>query len=131
MTGLVTQIKQAVVIAPPPHERTAAALAGVLSLRFALNPSEGRVLSLLLRTEVAGREELRAAASPHSTCKSLRVTMSMLRKKLEPHGIEITVLYKQGYALDRRARDKIYECLAEHGVTFVRTTPQAGYELKE
>jgi hypothetical protein len=118
--SLVEQIRQAldrgqaVVIAPPggttPGRAANASLAMTLCKTFGLSRSEARMLAHLLNNDYGSDEELCAAA--FIAKGSLRVVMVLLRRKMRPHGIEITVTYKVGYSIDRKSRDRIFELLA-------------------
>jgi len=113
---------QLVVIPPPtpllPDKTTA--IAAAFYRMFSLRPGEARILGHLLARGHNSREELCAAAADPGdrpiTLESLRVAMSTLRKKTEPHGVAITVVPKLGYALAEQSRGQLRERLAKQGL---------------
>jgi hypothetical protein len=103
--------------APPLRNRSEASFAATLCLLFKLAPGEGQVLAKLVTHDHCTKDELRTIAGHNNqviALKSLTVIVYTLRVKLKPHGIKVTMLYRLGYGLDKKARDKIYKLLTEH-----------------
>jgi DNA-binding response OmpR family regulator len=99
-------------------------LVATCSLRFGLTHAESRALVQLLEHEHVSKQALHAAISPDGDMKlkTLDVVVCHLRKKLKPHGIAITTIWGQGYALDREARDKIKQ-ITGHDAGLIPTAP--------
>jgi hypothetical protein len=103
---------------PPPPRDSDATLTAALCFSFGLSQGEARLLGRLLQGD-SSRSELCTAVS-HSyqamSDNTLKVRICLLRKKLKPFKVKINTFYKQGYALDKPARDRIRELLGERGV---------------
>jgi DNA-binding response OmpR family regulator len=114
---------------PPTHVDARTPLLIALNQIFQLLPAESRVLVELMEHGRASREALHVALSPDgnpvSKIKVVDVVVCKLRGKLAPHGIEIATVWRLGYALDSKARDKIRKLLAKHDEAIVATSPAA------
>jgi DNA-binding winged helix-turn-helix (wHTH) protein len=99
----------------PLDERDEASLAAALGLIFKLSPGESRILANLMRHEHRSKEDLRAIATYNAVTPSIvTVLVCSLRKKLKSFNVEIFTIRKLGYALDKRARDRIQKIFAAH-----------------
>jgi hypothetical protein len=107
-----TVVISAPAIAPPQRDVDATRIAA-LSLAFGLGRGEARILAYLLTYGFASASEL--CAQRGVTAGSLRVFITLLRRKLKPCGAVIRTLPRQGYDLDRKSRAKILRTLAKHG----------------
>jgi hypothetical protein len=110
---------------PPLRDRDAASLAVVLCLLFNLRRSESQILMKLATQDYATIKELHAAANHDEqtvAASSMTVLISGLRKKLAPHGLEITTLRGFGYGLRKESREKICRRLAKYDAGLLSTT---------
>jgi hypothetical protein len=96
-----------------PHDGELAAL-DALCHQFGLRTSEGRLFDALLKHEFLSKAEAQAALNPKPGSKSAAVTLCGLRKKLTPHGIEITTAWNRGFRLARESRSRITKMLAAY-----------------
>jgi hypothetical protein len=99
---------------PPPRDRDEAELIVAFCTLFDLQAREARLLAKLLANEYQTLEELRAAVAPKRTPNSMRTFLSLLRKKLATHAIEITHAHGIGYYLGKESRQSLYQQLAQH-----------------
>jgi DNA-binding response OmpR family regulator len=108
--------RQHVVSALPPlrTDRDAAALTATFAVILRLNNAQGRMLTEMMLRDCCSREELRAVAAPRDTSSTVDVVISQLRKKLKPFNIKIITVHKIGYALDKKAREKVYRLITQH-----------------
>ena len=110
----------------PAAPDTEAPLVVTLRLRLGLRRAESRVLVALMAHEHVSREALHAAMSPDSwarpNSRTVDVTLCGMRKKLEPHGVEIVNVYGLGFALAEGARDKLRR-IARYGVEPAQPEP--------
>src|SRR5262249_48039407 len=112
---------------PAQQPRDETSLAAILCLVFKLTPGEGRVLAKLMMNDHCMKDELRTGAGHDDqtiTLDTLAVNIFTLRAKLKLHGIKITTLYRFGYGLDKKARDRIYKLLTEHDEAVASAQPQ-------
>jgi hypothetical protein len=67
-----------------------------------------------MEQEHATKEELRTAISrnPMTGLKNVDVVICRVRQKLKSYGVKVINIWGQGYALDKKARDKIDRLLA-------------------
>jgi DNA-binding response OmpR family regulator len=100
---------------PPSHVDARTPLLLTLNKLFGLSPAEGRTLLELMQHQHVGRVALHAAMStegtPMSKPRTIDVVVCKLRRKLVPHGIEIGTVYRLGYVLDAKSRDRLRELL--------------------
>src|SRR4051812_20187483 len=109
-------------VTAPLRERDEASLAAVLCLLFNLRRSEGEVLMKMATQDFATKKEIHAAASQNDQTiaeSTVSVMISVLRKKLSVHNVEITTLRGFGYALRKESRGKICRRLAKYDAGFV------------
>jgi len=104
----------------PPAERDGAALAAAFSLIFKMSHNESYALASLMLHERLSREELRTVVGSRAPAPDIAsVLVCALRKKLKPFNVQIQTLWGFGYALDRKARDKVFKTIAEHDKTIL------------
>jgi len=136
-SDLVALLKQAaaegritLMLAAPP-DNADLPLVTACALVFGLRPAEARALVKLVKQDHVTRREMHVAmsddANPVSDPKSIDVTICSLRKKLAPHGIEVTTRCKLGHQLLPDSKAKVRERLAAYGADVVAAaTPPTG-----
>jgi hypothetical protein len=104
--------------AAPPSNTGTASLAITLCLLFKLDRRESRTLVELLVNDFGAKENIRTAlvalVGRTVTDNNLHTIVASLRKKLEPFGIQILTVPRQGYVLDKDGRAKIRTALAKY-----------------
>lgn len=112
----------------PLRERDEASLAAVLCLLFNLRRTEAQVLMLMSTQDFVSKEEIFAAATQNDKTiakSTVSVMISVLRKKLGIHNIEISTLRGFGYGLRKESREKICRRLVKYDAGLIPTTPQS------
>ena len=99
---------------PPPRDRDEASLVATLCALFDLQAREGLLLAKLMASDFQTLEELRIAVAPKRTPNSMKIFLSLLRKKLAGYDISIKNARGIGYYLPKDARASICERLAKH-----------------
>jgi len=121
------RLNQRVMNPPPPQRsRDEESLAGALCLLFKLCRSEGYVLMKMASQDFITKNEIFASAIRDDQKKAdmaVSVMISVLRKKLAPHGIEIVTLRGFGYGLHKASRAKICRRLSKYDAALIPTTP--------
>lgn len=67
---------------------------------FGLTPTEGRIVSALMRVDFMAHERL-LVLFPTVSRESAKVYMSKIRRKLAPYGVELGCLYGAGYLINQ------------------------------
>src|SRR5262249_22458021 len=120
--------------AQPPKERPKHApivrnemsLTAALALMFKLRRSEAHVLMQRATQDFISKDEILSTVTQSDRALSentVSVHISVLRKKLLPHGIEISTLRGFGYALRRESRRKICQRLSKYDAELIPTAP--------
>jgi DNA-binding response OmpR family regulator len=84
-------------------------------VHFSLPHSEGQALATLMEQDLVSRKQMHAAVagSPKVDPRIIDVVVCKLRRKIRPHGIEISTARNQGFYLTPPSRAKIRKLLAE------------------
>ena len=104
-------------------------LAAALALRFALTPSEARVLMRLQPSGFATRREIHAAigdTDPVTVTKIVDVIIGRLRRKMAPHDVEIANIRSVGFQLVGDAKERIRQELIAYGAEAAAAAIPAG-----
>ena len=111
----------------PGQQQRELPLTTALRLRLGLQPAEGRALSKLVESDHVTRREMHIAMSgvdcPVSDPRSINTTICQLRKKLQPHGIEIVTRRKLGHQLLADSKAKVRELLGADIADAARCPP--------
>jgi len=66
---------------------------------FGLTPTEGRIVSALMRVDFLHHERMQVLF-PNTSRDSIKVYMSHIKRKLSVHGVEVGCLYGEGYMIN-------------------------------
>jgi hypothetical protein len=112
--------------APPPEKE--APVVTALRHLLDLTRNEARALARMLEHGHATKEELHAAVSgtgaPVTKLKGIDVLVFKLRRKLDPHGIEISTVWAGGYKLDKISLSAVKKLLSKHMPPVGHADPQ-------